>query len=323
MPVLDLFKKPSKKGPVRKDPFGSPEMQKKRYDAAVEFLGVLQENLLSSNGRGHAGTNLSVAAWLAGTSLYRAMNYRQDSPPGTIMLSEEVNEAWPALLKLFLYYCQRSGIELDPNQWITKISDEHQPQMDISLAQEMFQDRYNEIMKKHGLDYLDGARAGMIVCSIVFQHHCTRARDMDLNVGGGIISMGIVAGAKTVPPPPGQGCKFKSRKDDRLVLGEDTVAIQHALDHGGIFIDPGPEVVRLFQQSNVDPYLIYEKAMLAQIEKKIPRIDFVQADVDELFKEWIWKPNDQIPIYVKLIFWLKNNASAYNYFQQGNSWILK
>lgn len=97
MPFSNPFKKSPKQEPVKDDPFGSPEMQKKRYDAALEFLGVLQQNLLSSDGRGHAGTNLSVAAWMAGTSQYRSMNYKQDPPPGTIMLSEEVNQAWPTL----------------------------------------------------------------------------------------------------------------------------------------------------------------------------------------------------------------------------------
>lgn len=95
MPLFNLFKKPKKTEPARNDPFGSPDMQKKRYEAAREFLGVLQEAFLSPDGRGHAGTTLAVAAWLAGTSLYRSMNYKQSPPPGSIMLSEEVNGAWP------------------------------------------------------------------------------------------------------------------------------------------------------------------------------------------------------------------------------------
>jgi hypothetical protein len=184
---------------VLDDPFGSPEVQKKRYDAAQEFLRVLQDHLLSSGG--HAGTILSVAAWMAGTSLYRSMNYRHNPEPGHIMLSEEINDAWPGLINLFLYDCKRSGIELNPSRWVTNIPEEHQSHLDILHAQEKFQDTYNAIMRKHGLDYLDGARAGMILCSIVFQVHCIRAKDLDRNVAAGIISMGVVEGAKTVPMP--------------------------------------------------------------------------------------------------------------------------
>ena len=106
-------------------------------------------------------------------------------------------------------------------------------------------------------------------------------------------------------------------------MGEDDVAIQDALDHGGIFIDPGPQIVSMLQQSNIDPYLIYEQAMLAQIKKRIARIDFIKADVDQLFKDWSAKPAAQAPIYVRLIFWLKNNADGYGYKQAGNSWVLK
>lgn len=322
MPFFNLFKKSPKNEPARSDPFGSPEMQKKRYEAAMEFLGVLQEAFLSPDGRGHAGTILAVAAWMTGTSLYRSMNYKQNPPPGTIMLSEEVNEAWPELLNLFRYYCKRSGIDLDPKQWVTDTPAEHKPHMDVTQAQERFQDQYNEIMKKHGLDYLDGARAGVIVCSIVFQHICTVAKDMDLNLAAGIVSMGIVVGAKSVPPALGSGNKRKGTNKDRLVLGEDQVAIQEALDHGGVFIDLAPEIRKMLEQSNIDPYLIYEEAMLAQMKKKISRIDFVKADVDELFKEWNGKPAAQTPIYVRLVFWLKLNAAAYGYIQSGNSWIL-
>lgn len=112
-------------------------------------------------------------------------------------------------------------------------------------------------------------------------------------------------------------------KNNRLVLGERDTAIQDALDNGGIFIDLNPEVLRVLQAGNIDPYLIYEQGMLKQIEEKIPRIDFVEANVDELFEAWKSKPGSQTPIHVRLIIWLKNNASAHGYEQRGNSWVLK
>jgi len=79
----------------------------------------------------------------------------------------------------------------------------------------------------------------------------------------------------------------------------------------------------MLQQKNIDPYLVYEKGVLKQIEERIARIDFVKVDVDTLFEEWRSKPHTQAPIHVRLIIWLKNNASTYGYEQNGNSWVLK
>ena len=89
MPLFDLFKKPNKKGPAKNtqtgttkgqkkqpsandNPFGSPEQAKKRYEAAMDFLQFFQEKTPFLNGRPHAGTVLSIAARLAGTSLFRS-----------------------------------------------------------------------------------------------------------------------------------------------------------------------------------------------------------------------------------------------------------
>jgi len=162
-----------------------------------------------------------------------------------------------------------------------------------------------------------------------FIDHCMKLKDIEPNVAAGIVSMGIVAGAKTAPPPLGSGgssggsSEVKMKNDNRLVLGERDVAIQEALDHGGIFIDLNPEVLKTLQEGGIDPYLIYEQAMLKQIEEKISRIDYVQADVDELFNEWSGNPHDQAPVHVRLIIWLKNNAAAHGYRQSGNSWDLE
>lgn len=335
MPLSDLFKRNPKEEsphlpqgePTRDDPFGSPEMQKKRYDAALEFLGVLQE--YAPQVQEHAGTVLSIAAWMAGTSLFRSMNYKPGPPPGTILLSEEVNRAWPELMNLFLYYCQRNGLEIKMDQMVLEPPPHHKPKIEIGHAQERFQDRYNEIMQKHGLDYRDGARAGVIACSVIFQYHSTKGREIEPDVAAGLVSMGIVAGAKTVPPPLALGgsgsgsSEVKMKNDNRLVLGEREAAIQEALDHGGIFIDLNPQVLQTLQAGGIDPYLIYEQALRKQIEEKIPRIDFVQADVDALYEEWKSKPSDQAPVHVRLILWLKNNAATKGYQQEGNSWILK
>ncbi len=339
MPLSDLFKRPSKKEPDKapqnqpaKPPADasliSPEMQKKRHEAALEFLKNFQERMPLVDGKPHAGTVLAVAARLAGTSLYRSLNYKKDIAPGTVVLSEEVNQAWPQLMNLFAYYCKQSGIDVMAKPLVTAFPEKDKPRMSTEEVQKEYQDQYDEIMKRHGLDYLNGARAGMLVCAIIFQHHRVVDKDIDPYIATGIVAMGIVEGAKTAPPPLGSGksggtAEEKMKNNDRLVLGEREAVLQEAKEHGGVYIDPNPGVLQTLRAGNIDPYLIYDKAMRDQIEKKIPRIDFVKADVDKLFNEWKGKPESEIPIYVRLIIWLKNNAGAQGYEQNGNSWVLK
>jgi len=333
MPLSDLFKKSPQKEPSKPsredDSLLSPEMQKKRYDAAMEFLKVFQEKIPLVGGKPHAGTVLAVPARLAGSSLYRSLNYNQDIAPGVVVLSNEINDAWPKLMNLFAFYCKQNKIDVLAKPLVTEFGEQDKPRMTVEQVLAEYQDQYLEIMQRHGLDYLNGARAGMVVCSIVFLHHCTAAKDIDPFVAAGIVAMGIVEGAKTAPPPLGSRApggsapEKKPKNNNRLVLGERDAAVQEAQEHGGVFIDPNPGVLRTLQAGNIDPYLIYEKAMLNQIEAKIPRIDFVKADVNALFEEWKRKSYNQAPIHVRLIMWLKNNASTYEYEQSGNSWVLK
>lgn len=115
---------------------------------------------------------------------------------------------------------------------------------------------------------------------------------------------------------------MNDRKASRLILGERAAVLQEARQRDGAYIDHHPDALRMLEANRIDPYIIYERALVQQIEAKVPRIDFVQADVDTLFEAWKAKP-DQAPIYVRLIFWLKENAGIHGYEQSGNSWILK
>jgi hypothetical protein len=211
-----------------------------------------------------------------------------------------------------------------------------------------YQAEYHEIMKKHGLDYLSGARAGMILCSILFEYHCKTARDIDPFVATGIVAMGVVEGAKMAPPPLNpQRSKAASESGsttqnsqmldlitsiaknstdgmgNRLVIGEAMTAMGEALRQGGRYILVHPEVLNQLKANNIDVFLIYAAAIQMATASKIPLIDYVGANVDELVQEWSRKPEAQIPIHVRLIFWLKENARAHGYEQSGNNWILK
>jgi len=354
MPLFDLFKKSSKKDPVKPsqkestrldDSLVPPEMAKKRYDAALEFLKYFQEKIPLVGGKRHAGTVLAVAARLAGTSLYRSLNDKKDITPGVVVLSEEVNQAWPQLMNLFAFYCKQNGMDVMSKPLVTAFPEKDKPLMSVEQVLQEYQDQYHEIMKKHGLDYLNGARAGMVVCSIIFQHHCTVTRDIDPYIATGIIAMGVVEGAKTAPPPlkpqssptPASNHKntqlaglLKSIAENstsgtgtRLVLGEGMTAMQEALSKGGKYILVHPEVLNQLKQNNIDPFLIYEAAMRLEMESKIPQIDFIGGNANQLSQEWSGKPEAQIPILVRQLLWLKDNAKSYGYEQNGNSWVLK
>ena len=335
MPLSDLFKKSPKKGtsqqkagtakPWMDNPLASKEMQKKRYDAAMEFIKAFQEKMPLVGGKPHAGTVLSVAGRLAGTSLFRLIN-KQDVTPGTVVLSEDVNEAYPQLLNLFALYCKQNGMDVMSRPPVTEFPENDKPLMQTEQVLAEYQDQYHEIMKKHGLDYMEGARAGVIVCSIIFQYHVMKVKDIDPFVASGIVAMGVVEGAKTAPPPLGSKSSTSTQtgnNNNRLILGEQEDVMREAAANGGIHIVLHPQVLQTLQQGGIDPYLIHEQGLKKEIDGKIPRIDFIKVDVESLFNEWKGKPLDQAPIYVRQIFWLKDNATAHGYQQSGNSWLLK
>jgi hypothetical protein len=212
MPLFDLFKKKpqpqavktsSKEIPLPYDinAHFTPEKQKKRYEAAMEFLGPLQKRFVAENGSAHAGTVLSAGAWLAGTSLYRSFNYKNDVAPGMVVLSLLADQEYPKLLNVFSAFCKRNGIDVMARPLVTQFPEKDKPQLKIEQVREEFQDQYHEIMQKYGLDYLDEAMAGMVVCSIVFQHHVTVVKDIDPYIATGLVAMGVVEGAKTAPAP--------------------------------------------------------------------------------------------------------------------------
>ena len=344
MPLFDFFKKSNKKEPANDNPLGSTKQAKNRYEAAMDFLQFFQEKTPLLNGRPHAGTVLSIAARLAGTSLFRSIN-KQGVEPGVVILSEEVNTAYPQLLNLYAYYCKQNGIDVMAKPLAQEIPEQDKPLMELSQVQSEYQREYNLIMKKHGLDYLEGARAGMIICSMFFNYHCIKNKDIDPYVATGIVGMGVVEAAKTSPVPlspkgpSSLGSNSKEQKatkligtvaessidgsGERLVLGEKFTAMKETMKNGGKYILAHPEVENKLQQAGIDPYLVYSTALIKQVEAKISRIDFVDVDVEGLFQEWRNKPQDQAPVYVRQMMWLKENAEKYGYQQSGNSWKLK
>ena len=351
MPLSDLFKKSPKPDPSKRssqeEVFGSPALQKNRAEAATEVLGIFDRHFRTPQGT-HASTVLSAAAWLAGTSLHRSFGYTQNPEPGTVMLSEKANQEFPKLLDLFTYYIVQSGTQIKPEHFILQIPEAFKPQKTILQIQEAHEEEYNAIMKRHYLDYLDGARAGVIVCSMVFNYHCVKRQDLDPRLGAGIISMGIVTGAKTAPmplkqekqaSPPAGGSTSQNHQlaeiiksiatnsidgsGNKLVLGEGMTPMQVALNSGGKYILVHPAILRELQQRNIDPFLVYETALRTEMESRISQIDLVGGNVDQFLEAWKGRPHQQTPVHVRQVLWLVENARAFGYERNGNSWILK
>lgn len=358
MSIFDLFKKSPKKEsnqgkpgsakPWMDNPLASKEMQKKRYDAAMEFLQAFQEKMPLVNGKPHPGTVFAVVSRLAGSNLFRAVHGSKEFTAGTVILSEEVNQAYPQLLNLFALYCKQNGVDVMSKPLITDFPKNDQPLMTMEQVFQEYQDQYHAIMEKHSLDHLESARAGMVICSIIFTYHCIRSKDIDPNVATSIVAMGVVEGAKTAPPPletrstsssssSGNTAQTGQLMDilrkvasnsiggsgTRFILGEGMNPMKESLGNGGKYILLHPEVTKQLQQKSIDPFLVYEAGLRLEMESKISRIDFVDGDVDKHLQEWVNKPQDQVPVHIRLIMWLKNNASAYGYEQSGNGWLLK
>jgi hypothetical protein len=196
MSLFDSFKKK----PTDNHEFGDPKRQQDRVHAAIKFMGTFDKHFGGPQGS-HAGTVLSTAAWLAGTSLYRSFGYDERYEPGAAVLSDQANVELPKLLNLYMFFLFQNGIRLKPDQLIWKAPEAHQPRKTILEVQVEFQDEYNAIMRQHGLDYLDGARSGVVACSMLTQFHSLERKELEPRLAAGMVAMGITTGAKTCPAP--------------------------------------------------------------------------------------------------------------------------
>jgi hypothetical protein len=181
--------------------FGDPSLQEKRVAAATDVMKLFDRYFKPTEQEVHVETVLYSAACLAGTSLFRSFGFSQSTEPGSVILSDQANQGGSNLMNLFMFFIQNYGVTLQPDQLAITFTDTSKPKMTILQVQENLQDSYHAIMEKHGLSYLDGARAGIVVCSMLYGHHCANRKDIDLGFGAGIIGRGLIEGAKTSPLP--------------------------------------------------------------------------------------------------------------------------
>lgn len=204
MLLSNLFKKSAKNEAVEveEDSPSLPEKPRRARKAALEFLPMLKANLVASDGSLHAGTMLCAAAWLTGTSLRRSFNFTEKDPLGTVIKSDKINREWESLIYLLEHYnFQKADIPVG-RLVLAAMGAPHffKPEVEMLRVQSELQEQYNAVMKKHGFGYLDGARVGIILCSVLIQQY-SAARIIDADAAAGIVAQGIFEAAKAVPPP--------------------------------------------------------------------------------------------------------------------------
>lgn len=204
MLLSDVFKQFTIKEPakVKEDSPSLPETLGRGREAALEFLPILKTELVASDGSLHARTMLSAAAWLTGTSLYRSFNFKEAHRPGTMIKSDEVNKEWESMIYLLEQYnFQKADIPVGRLVLAAMAApDFFKPEVEMLHVQSKLQGQYNTVMKKHGFDYLDGARVGIILCSILIQQY-SGAGIIEPEAAAGVVAQRIFEAAKTVPSP--------------------------------------------------------------------------------------------------------------------------
>ena len=304
----------------------SDEAMKERYEAALDFLGEFQNRMPLVNGYPHAGTALSIVARLAGTSLFRAIN-QGEHEVGQVILSKEVNDAFPKLIKAYTHFCKKNGADVEAKPTVTEIPENDKPKMSLPQVQAEYQSQYNQVMKKHGLDYLNSALTGMVIASMIFKYHCIDKNDIDPYVATGIVTMGVIEGAKSTPVPldKKKAKEYKmpptqTTKVSRFVVGETDAVMADVKKNGGQYTLLNPAVEAKLKESKIDPKLVYIKGLESQLEEKVERVDFIQMDIDVTLRE---EKNEQMSIPNYLAHWMNENAEKHGYKREGNSWIIK
>jgi hypothetical protein len=169
--------------------------------AALEFLPILKTKLAAPDGRLHAGTALSAAAWLTGTSLYRSFHFQEGERPGTTINSDNMNREWERLVFLLEEYnFPKADIPVGRLVLAAMAAPAFfKPQAEMLHVQSELQEPYNAVMRKYGFDFLEGARAGVILCSILIQQY-SAAGIIHADAAAGVVAQRIFEAANPAPP---------------------------------------------------------------------------------------------------------------------------
>jgi hypothetical protein len=182
---------------IKEDSLFIHDQLRKGHEAALEILSLLNEKFVASDGTPDAGTILSAAAWLTGTSLYQSFQDKGGSLPGTTVLSQDMNREWETLVYLLENYnFQRADIPVGRVVLAAMAAPPFfKPKVAMCYVQSELQEQYNTVMKEHGFDAREGAHVGVILCSILIQEY-SRAGMIDTDAATGVVAQGIFEAAR-------------------------------------------------------------------------------------------------------------------------------
>lgn len=182
---------------IKEDSFLLHNQFRKAHEAALEFLSILNTKFVASDGSPHAGTILSAAAWLTGTSLYQSFQDKKNSLPGTIVTLQDVNREWENLVYLLeKYNFQRADIPVGRVVLAAMAAPpSFKSQVEMPCVQRELGEQYNAVMKEHGFDALEGAHVGIILCSTLIQQY-SQAGMIDVEAATGVVAQGIFEAAR-------------------------------------------------------------------------------------------------------------------------------
>jgi hypothetical protein len=199
MLMSNLSEKTLKPVPVeiKEDSLFLQEQLREGHEAALEFLCLLNMKFVASDGSPNAATILSAAAWLTGTSLYQSFQDKKSSLSGAIITPQDVNAEWENLVYLLENYnFQRADVPVGRVVLAAMAAPPFfKPQVEMRYVQSELQEPYKTVMKEHGFDTLEGARVGVILCSILIQQY-SGAGLIDLDAATGLVAQGIFEAAR-------------------------------------------------------------------------------------------------------------------------------
>lgn len=173
------------------------ENMRSGHEAALELFSLLSMKIVASNGSSHAATMLSAAAWLTGTSLYHSFHSRKNFLPDTIATSHELNREWEKLVYLLEQYnFQKADIPVGRIVLAAMAAPAFfKPEMTMFQVQNEFQGQFRDVIKRYGFNDLEGARVGIILCSILIQQY-SRDGIIDPDAATGVAAQGIFEAAR-------------------------------------------------------------------------------------------------------------------------------
>jgi hypothetical protein len=182
---------------VKEDPFFLPDPLKKKREAALEMLSLLNTKFHTPDSNPHAPTVLFAAAWLAGTSLYRSLQQKKYSLPSRFIALQDLNAEWDSLVYLLEEYTlQRADIPVGRIVLAAMAAPQSfKPQLGMPDVQAELWEQYSAVMEARGFNSLESARVGVLLCSILIQQY-SQAGWIDVEAATGIAAQSIFEAAR-------------------------------------------------------------------------------------------------------------------------------